>query len=344
MAYNSTFRTAAQLTAVARLRYQEFDALMPLHEYFPTENAQSLDYFFDRKVTGFTDQAEYREFSASNALGKDRPVATLSGRIPPIGRDYQFSEYGRMQLLAQDQRDSAIGDELDKLVRLGADAITRRIEHARIDAVLTGAVKLAENNVYASIDYGRDSSLSKTLTGTATWDKDTGDPVKDIEEWIELSRRITGVIPTSLLLSHDVFETLRVNKNIREGAFAGAASIGARVPRALLVEYLTGETNLLTVTDMSYAYATAELDMGTPWPDKTAVLIGAPGPAVGSTQFGITAHSVDRQYGISAGQRAGIFANAYDAVNNIPDLWVGVNAVALPIMPGVNTVVGGTVL
>lgn len=344
MAYNADFRSAAQLTAVARNRYNQFNALMPLSNYFPTVTTQTMDYEFDRRVVGFTDQAEYREFSATNALGLERPMATIRGKIPPIGRDYRFSEYARVQLMQSDQRDSATAEKLDSFAELGAEAITRRLERARIEAVISGKVSLAENNVYATVDFGRDASLTKTLTGNARWSQANSDPVKNIEDWIEEARKLTGVVPVSLLLSHDVYETLRTNQAIRNGVFAGMASVGARTSRDQLEAFLAAEAGLLYVTDMSRAYASAELDMGTPWPDGYAVLLAAPGPALGSTQFGIDAHAVQSQFGISAGQRAGIFANAYDRADNVPDLWVGVNAIAIPVMPGVNTVVGGKVL
>lgn len=344
MAYNAGFRTAAQLTAVARNRYNELDALMPLSSYFPTVASQSMDYEFERRVVGFTDAAEYREFSSTNAIGRERPVATITGHIPPIGRDYRFSEYARAQLLSQGDRDAVVGSKLDDLAALGAEAICRRLEQARISAVLTGKVQLAENNVYATIDYGRDQSLFKTLTGAAAWNKDTSDPVHDLETWVELSRVLTGVVPTALLLSHDVYEQLRVNKAVREGVFAGAASVGVRTTRDQLENFIEAEVGIISVVDMSRAYADARLDMPNPWPDKQAVLIGAPGTTTGSTQFGIDAHALDKQFAISAGQRPGIIANAYDRADNVPDLWVGVNAIALPVMPGVNTVVGGTVL
>ena len=53
--------------------------------------------------------------------------------------------------------------KLIEYARFGGEAIARRLERARISALLEGGVVLAENNVAADISYGRDPQLQERL-------------------------------------------------------------------------------------------------------------------------------------------------------------------------------------
>ena len=217
----------------------------------------------------------------------------------------------------------------------GARAIARRLEQARIDAVLNGSVTLNENGVSAIIDFARDASLTETLASTDLWSAATSDPVADIEGWMEAARDVSGVLPTTALVSHNVYEAMRTNAALLDVAYAGMASVGTRIRRDDLVTVVGAETGLLSVVDMDRAYAIPDLDMGNPWPDNKFVLVSSPGAAFGRTEFGIVPMATDPKFGISEADRSGLFSYAFDQ-DNVFGLWASTNALAIPTMPGVN--------
>ena len=335
MSYNSTFVNAITLSAAARVAYNTITAKLPLAPWFPTHANPGLDFAFDRRVAGVSDVAEFRDFDAENTLGQTFGNARLSGTLPPIGRNYRLLEYEQAQFYNEGKKNAATAQYLLERVGDGARAIARRLEQARIDAILNGSVTLNENGVSAIIDFDRDSSLTETLTSTDLWSASTSDPLADVEGWMEATRDASGVLPTAALVSHNVYEAMRTNSALLDVAYAGMASVGTRIRRDDLVTVVGTETGLLSIVDMSRAYAIPDLDMGTPWPDNKFVLVASPGPAFGRTEFGIVPMATDSKFGISESDRSGLFSYAFDQ-DNVFGLWASTNALAVPTMPGVN--------
>ena len=335
MSYNSTFVNAISLSAAARVAYNMITSKMPLAPWFPARTNPGLDFAFDRRVASGADVAEFRDFDAENTLGQTFGNARLSGTLPPIGRNYRLLEYEQAQFYNEGKKNAATAQYLMERVGDGARAIARRLEQARIDAVLNGSVTLNENGVSAIVDFARDASLTETLAGADLWSAATSDPVADIEGWMEAARDVSGVLPTTALVSHNVYEAMRTNAALLDVAYAGMASVGTRIRRDDLVTVVGTETGLLSVVDMDRAYAIPDLDMGNPWPDNKFVLVSSPGAAFGRTEFGIVPMATDPKFGISEADRSGLFSYAFDH-DNVFGLWASINALAIPTMPGVN--------
>lgn len=352
MAYNSTWASAIELTGEARLAYDQWTSHAPLAQWFPTYLNPGLNFSFDRPDPDNTEVAEYREYDAENTKGRGLPKIKITGTIPPLGRDYRIEEYEQILLYEQGLKAESMRTRLLEYATLGGEAIARRLERARIAALLEGKVTLAENNISAVIDYGRDAALKATLAGPQQWSAaGTSHPLQDLENWIDKVIEVARVQPMWLLTSRDVLDALRVHKDIRDSAFAGAATIADRANLDQVDAVLASELGLAGVRDMTREYTAGaprfgtpyRLGIGNPWPNGTVVLVSAPGADFGRTEFGIPAFALDSRFGISVGERAGIFSHAFDQ-DNVAGFWVGLNATALPTFPGVNEVFAAKVL
>ena len=343
MGYNQTFANAITLSAAARAAYNDLTARMPLAPWFPTHSNPGLEWAFDRRVSGLADIAEYREFDAEGTFGHALGAARLSGKIVPIEIKDRLTEFEQAMFWNAGQKNQATSASLIEKVQRGGAAIARRIELARIDALLNGSVTIDENGQFTNINFMRDPSLRATLTGTALWSNAASDPVANIETWMEAVRLVSGVIPQFAIASHDVYNALRVNQSIRNYYYAGMASVGNKVSRTGVLEVLTNETGLLNIVDATTLYAVGELDMANPWPDGKFVLLSSSGPSFGTTEFGVVPMATDSKFGIGASELSGVFARCYDQ-DNVMGLFTSTQALALPIMPGVNNVFVATVL
>ena len=345
MAYNKTYRNAAFLTARARNAYNRLTAAMPLGRWFPYKANPSLNYEFDLLTNHEGTFAEFRDWDAENAKGKSFAGATAYGRLVPVGKDYRVTEYEAMVRRGGPEAAAAIKLKLDEWADVGGYDVARRLEMARIDAILTGGVSLQRGvgEPGGRIDWQRDASLSVTLTGTDVW-SDAGDPVEDLVQFRDLVRVASGVIPVHMLAGSDVIGAMRRNQALRDYVYAGAASVGNTITIPGLEVALAQEVGLSGITNMDEAYGlNADIGLGTPWPRGTIALLANPSTAFGATEFTETAFSSDPQFGISGSQRFGILAHAFDQ-DNVFGMWVGVNATALPTMPGVNQVLIAKVL
>lgn len=346
MAYNKTYRNAAFLSARSRNAYNQLTAQMPLSRWFPTKANPNLNYEFGL-AAGVSDTfAEFRDFDAENAKGKSLAGATAYGRLVPIGKDYRVTEYEAMVRLGGAEAATGIQMKLDEWADVGGHDIARRLELARLDAILTGGVSLSRGvgEPGGRIDWGRDASLSVTLTGKNKWSDATADPIEAIRTFRAAVRAVSGVLPVTMLAGDDVISTLRRHTLIRDYAYAGAASVGNTVSIPGLQAVLGQEVGLAGIVNMTEAYGlNADIGLANPWPEGTIALLANPSSSFGATEFTATAFSSDSQFGINGAQRIGIMAHAFDQ-DNVFGLWVGTNATALPTMPGVNQILVAKVL
>ena len=345
MAYNKTYRNAALLTARSRNAYNALTAQMPLAPWFPFKRNPNLNYEFGLLTGAASTYAEFRDFDAENAKGSSLAGATAYGRLVPLGKDYRVTEFEAMTRLGQAEAITGVQMKLDEWADVGGQDVARRLEMARLDALLTGGVQLNKDREPGGfIDWGRKPELTVTVAAADYWSVDTVDPIDVIAGWRELVRQASGVLPVTLLAAGDVISTLRRHPLIRDYAYAGAASVGNTVSIPGLETVLGAELGISRVINMTEAYAlNADLGLNNPWPNGTIALVANPSASFGATEFTSTALSGDSQFGITGAQRIGIMSHAFDQ-DNVFGLWVGTNATALPTMPGVNQVLTAKVL
>ncbi|MDR1214463.1 MAG: major capsid protein [Propionibacteriaceae bacterium] len=349
MGLNTDYKTAVELTGAAQAAAEALDAAMPMAEWLPTKQNPTLSYSFDASAVKPVDVAGYRAFDTEAPYGQLGPTITKEGKLPPISRKLPVSEFTELSFSNQL---SALGTKLeDYAARLGA-GVAARLELARVEALLTGKLVLAENGITATIDYGRDPALTIPLPGAAAarWDSADSTPVDDLIAWRELVKVAShGSLPSALAVSNRVLSALQANKQVIAFALGRSDKLPTRVSTEAVQQVLSGMAGItrLVVADDAYSV----YDFGRPvFPDGQVVLlppsgglaIGGEG-SLGSTDFGVTAEAIQPSYGIGEGERAGIFSGAFDR-HDPEGLDVLVSAVALPLVQRANATLGATVI
>lgn len=96
-------------------------------------------------------------------------------------------------------------EELVKDLDDGRGRIDRRVEWMSAGALLNGTITVKGDGVEDEIDYTRNASNTKVLSGTALWsDVDNSDPRKNLSDWQEEVFDRSGVRPTEVVFGKDV--------------------------------------------------------------------------------------------------------------------------------------------
>lgn len=342
MAYHDAYRNAQQLTATAQAGYEALNSKLPMSSIFPDNAAQAVDFSFDRLVPGLNEEAEYREFDAETALAKRTGSAKVFGTIPPLALAKRLSELDRIQMFSQDAQITMAEQAMDKAAEELGESVARRLERGRVSALISGTVDLAnsavDDQMAGVIDFGR----APELKVTGNWSDANADVFADIEAWCNVLLTTQQVTPVYMYVSGDVYEKLRTNKNVRDSYYAGMASVGPRVRRSELSSVFADETPIMSVVNMTELYTSQNLGIGNPWPNGTVVLAPAPGTGFAETRFGVTAQSTDPKFGFGSAGRSGLMSHAYSK-DGVWNMFVQIDALAVPIMPGVNQVVAATI-
>lgn len=95
------------------------------------------------------------------------------------------------------RRDAIIADQLRK----GRNQIIRRWEWMAAQATLYGQVTVSgENYPTVVVNFGRDSSLTATLTGTDAWSNSASTPQVDLEDMIKQMRELSGYAVEDIIM------------------------------------------------------------------------------------------------------------------------------------------------
>ncbi|WP_159794465.1 major capsid protein [Puerhibacterium puerhi] len=339
MPLNTDYRSAVELTAAARAAVAAVSNALPLSAYLPNRENPSLNFEFEAGAKSLVDVAEFRAFDTEAPYGRTGGGIRKSGKLPPISRKLPVSELAELQLSGQTE---AIGARLDRYAEDLGRGVAFRLELARAEALRTGKLVLSENGLTASIDFGRDPSL--TVVPSVPWTAANATPVDDVIGWIQRVAAISTA-PTAALLTLDVMETLSKNEQVIGQALGRTSNLPGRVSyddvRGVFAQY--GLTQF-TVVDQAYS----GFDLGRPvFPAGTFVLLPSPGSSVaggslGATDLGIPAESLQPSYGIPEGERAGIFAGAFSR-EDPQGLDVLVSGIALPIVERANATLSAAV-
>lgn len=335
-----------EASIAARARFDAISAAFPMSGWLPTRNVASLDYEFDASGKRSFDLAEFRAFDTEASYGRDNGGITKEGKLPPISRSRLIGELTELQL--QNASDAVLHDTIITYVEGLADAIALRLEYAKAEGLRTGKLVLSENGLTATIDYGRDPSLTVVTGGTGDpkkWSDAAATPTADIESWRKLVAAQT-TYPTAALLTLDVMEALSKSPDVIRLAVQRTTDIPARIPydqvRGVLASF-----GLSTVTVIDEA--SSQFALPSPlFPAGTFLLLPAPaapvfGTPFGETKVGIPAESLNAEYAIPAARRSGVFAGAFTR-ENPEGIFVLASAIALPVIERSNATLAATVL
>jgi len=95
--------------------------------------------------------------------------------------------------------------------------LQRRLEWMAAQELRTGTVTVSgEGYPTTVVDFGRDASLSVTLSGSARWNDSAPDPVGNLETWAGLVRDVSGASATDVIMSQSAWNLFRTNDDVKE--------------------------------------------------------------------------------------------------------------------------------
>ncbi|MFE9684454.1 major capsid protein [Streptomyces sp. NPDC006285] len=322
------------LSGYARAALADFEEnAFTLSAWLPSDTVDDLTYSFQKGGAGLTEAAVFRAYDASSDNGTRVGATRVSGSLPPISRKIPVGEYEKLQQRAQADRtsDDDVDGVLDDGARLTRE-IAARVELARGDALFNASVTIAENNVTASVDFGRTVGHSVVLDGVtdALWD-DTEDstPFDNLEEWTEIYRETTGELPAFVMMPE------RIRRLLQSNAQLCRMSTTDPVPPVMLSEEklntLLQEHDLPQIVTYDARVSFKGVTTRVTPADKVCFL-PAKGDALGQTLWGTTTEAQDPEYGMrGSGDEAGVLVANF-RTEDPQTIWTRATAIVLPVV------------
>ena len=112
MVYNDTFRTATELTGVARGAADAVEAADALTPFLPSVESVTLDFDLDADVLALPRAASFRSFDATAPYGKEKSIGSRKGSLPASSIKLRLGEYQQLRL--RGASDDAIGAAIER--------------------------------------------------------------------------------------------------------------------------------------------------------------------------------------------------------------------------------------
>jgi hypothetical protein len=347
MQYDSTIRTAAQLTTEARAAQVVVTPGFSLERFLPTRSNPSLSFNFNVNQTALPRAAAYRAWDVEAGFSYTQGTENRSGKLPPISIKHRIGEYD--ELVQQIDGPALIQGVFDERTRGMAAQIQTRVELARGQALETGTVTLNEGKLGATIDFGR--KASHTFTAATLWSDPTADILGQLQSASDLFRIANGGPWAELLMSTRVRSYLQRNKGIIGQALQRTDNLPAAIS-VTDVESVLSAWGFGSITINDEQVQDVNGNNVRVLSDNKVIPVAATGgisltgngaSGLGSTDFGITAEAVNPTYGIGGTDRSGLFAAAYQG-HDPEGKYVLVSAVVLPVLSNANGTMTITVL
>lgn len=232
------------------------------------------------------------------------------------------------------QMDSVRRYVFDDVART-AESVVTRAEKAKIEALTTGKMVIAENNVSMEIDFG----VPEDQKVTAKWAVADADILGDIDNWVTIAQG-KGQTPTVAVTSKKVFSLIQRNAAVQKAIF-GVNGAGILPSLAQVNNMLAQQFNGLTMSidEERYGIIGAEggsVSQGRFFPEGKFVMcsVGYDG-SVGTGLWGVTPEELE-QGGAFDEKRQMQFVTCtrWDTPDPVAT-WTKASGVFIPVLPNV---------
>jgi hypothetical protein len=336
MVYSPAFRTAVQLTGLARAAADVLADNFQLSRYLPNQDNYGLSFDFDINALGLADAATYRSFDTEAPFGSTPGSQTRTGKLPPISRKLRVSEFDQLSLYGQAD---AIGAKFDQYAERLGGQIAARIALAQGQAVETGSITIVENKMNFTISFGR--AGGHTVNAVAAWSTVGTDVIADLTAWKAVYVATNGFAPAVAQISSTIMAALQKNTSVIKAALGRGTDLPGLISqdqvRSVFASYGFGriEINDDQVNVAGVATRIIGVDKFVWLPESGGVQLGGTGGSLGRTDWGIPAEAINGIYGIAESERPGIFSAAFHSED--PEGHnVLASAIALPVLESAN--------
>ncbi|MFD2334682.1 major capsid protein [Cohnella sp. GCM10020058] len=310
--------------------------------FFPEVKTQSLEFNMIKGARRIPVIASVHAFNTESEIGS-REAAKQALELALIKRKLELDERDIIALenprtpAEQQYLVQEVYNDIDVLVA----GVRARVEVMRMEALASGTVTLAENNLSATISYGVPSDHKEVLAGDDLWSDPDSDPIAQIMDWVNT----LGTNPTRALTSNTALAALLKHPKV-VGALSGLGS-PRLASRASLNAYLQ-ELGLPTIATYDAVYrkqaANGTYTQSRYFPANKFVLL--PEGALGQTIYGPTAEEIRlaRDPSIDITRVGNVLAMVYEENLDPVSTWTKAVATALPSFPAADEVFQATVL
>jgi hypothetical protein len=316
------------LTGYARAAQDDWERNQYLlAEFLPNRLVDDLEFRFTRGGGGLTEAANFRSFDTEAEITNRPTTARVTGQLPPMSRKIRFGEYDRLrQRNLTESIEQGVYDDVTRLVKM----ISARMELARGEALYTGQLAISENDIIATVDFGRAAAMEPAaLTSTASWnDFANATPITNLMTWMEAFIDQNGEPPDVIVTSTLQLTNLMRNAEIRNMAAVGL-SAATRVPRSALDAIFNdyGLPPIVTYDASINVAGTAQKVI------PATHLLMMKRAQLGNTLYGTTAEALELE--IVASEAPGIVATVMKDEDPVA-LWTKTAAIALPVLANPN--------
>lgn len=307
-----------------------------LSRWLPTVPVDDIEFRATVGGAGLTNVAQFRSYDSESPISDRRGIERIMGELPPIAEKKFLSEYARLKLrrlAGNDPLVDAIYADAFELTR----AILARMERARAEALVTGALAINENGVQQSISFSRDSAAS-VAPSTLWTNTGSADVLGDLLTWLDAYVALNGEEPGAILTSRRVMSLM-----MRNTAFRSLAATVSGTPTVIsqaAVNTVLNAHGLPSIETYDAQLSVAGTATRVIADDKLLML---PAPsngvptqnALGATYMGTTLEAQEPDYGLAPGGQAGIVAGTWKSRDPV-QLWTHASAIGLPILGNAN--------
>lgn len=285
-------------------------------------------------VAAFNSEAEIGSRQASRSTLE----LALVKRKMQIKEDDLYALQNPRTAEEADYLKNRVFDDIDTLVQ----GVLARAEKMSMDALATGKVTVVnpDTGVETNFDYQVPADHQIDLTGKAgtTWDSDSADPIKDIQDWADAM----DVTPTRVLTSQKIYRYITRNANVLKDVFGtstrvlGQADLDAFMQQQGLPVIRTYNDKYKVEngdgTFTSYRY----------FPEDKFVMM--PDDQPGEKLFGPTPEEIGlaNDSSVQKSSIGNLFTTVYSETKDPVGTWEKATAVVLPSFPGANEVFQAT--
>ncbi|QOT13727.1 major capsid protein (plasmid) [Paenibacillus sp. JNUCC32] len=169
-------------------------------------------------------------------------VASKMGEIAKMGLKYIATEE-ELLMLNQARNEGEKQAIIDRLTVKGVDlvnALLRRVDVIKMEALTKGNFSYNKNGVKVGVDFGIPAENKVALTGTAAWSDASADVIGDLLDWVDGYSTTNGKAPDVILISREVQALLLKNSvivNEARGANSGATRVSVDELNSVLGGY-----------------------------------------------------------------------------------------------------------
>lgn len=183
--------------------------------FLPTEETYERTFAYDIIKSSKYIAAMIGEGSEPPVVDRDK-VASMHGEIAQMGLK-DIVTYEELVAIHQARNNLEKAAVIDKITLKGVnlvDAVLRRIQVTKMEALTKGVFKHDANNVKIDIDFGIPEENKKALTGDNAWTNKEKDIIGDLLDWVQQYEDTNGESPEVIYVSREIQALMLTNETL----------------------------------------------------------------------------------------------------------------------------------